>query len=151
MNKATKQSSSDQRQASLLVLSLPRGVSLSLSTLHPPSRWVCVSLHLLTHMSRCCLAHSSSSSTVYRPSLSSRVRYFCLRTNACVDSSHVICLVRKKAPMVLCCLGAKYPSMNRSTRHVFPTPLSPRTTTCSRNIKHRTIYRPPHRVKQSQK
>mmetsp|Transcript_9058 Transcript_9058/g.11778 ORF Transcript_9058/g.11778 Transcript_9058/m.11778 type:complete len:81 (-) Transcript_9058:82-324(-) len=31
--------------------------------------------------------------------------------------------------MVLCCFGEKYPSMKRRTRQLFPTPLSPNTTT----------------------
>ena len=37
--------------------------------------------------------------------------------------------VKKKAPIVDCCFGAKYPSINRNTKQVFPTLLSPNTTT----------------------
>lgn len=46
-----------------------------------------------------------------------------------VPSFKVTFFVRKKAPTVDCCFAMKYPSINLSTRHVLPTPLSPNTTT----------------------
>ena len=47
----------------------------------------------------------------------------------CAPFGSVNVLAKKNAPMVDCCLGAKYPSMKRNTRHVLPTLLSPSTTT----------------------